>query len=135
MKTLILVLVACLPLSLGYAADHIVIGNVSRTVEQLPNYAATDKGFFAQEGIEADVVLIGSTDTLIQALIAGHAGFFLKCPAFIRATIGGTSECQHGFFGGFHNALEQRRAPLLTARQLAMPRSRCHGSKGVTRSV
>ena len=72
MKTLILVLVVCLPFSLGYAADHIMIGNVSRTVEQLPNYAATDKGFFAQEGIEADVVLIGSTDTLVHALIAGH---------------------------------------------------------------
>lgn len=54
------------------AADRIIIGNVSRTVEQLPNYAATDKGFFAQEGIHGDVVLIGSTDTLIQALIAGQ---------------------------------------------------------------
>src|SRR5258705_3108375 len=54
------------------AADRVVIGNVSRTVEQLPNYAATDKGFFAQEGVQGDVVLIGSTDTLIQALIAGQ---------------------------------------------------------------
>jgi hypothetical protein len=27
------------------AADRLVIGNVSRTVEQLPNYAATDRGF------------------------------------------------------------------------------------------
>ena len=53
----------------GFSADRVVIGNVSRTVEQLPNYAATDKGFFAQEGIQGDVVLIGSTDTLIQALI------------------------------------------------------------------
>ena len=54
------------------AADRVIIGNVSRTVEQLPNYAATDKGFFAQEGIQGDVVLIGSTDTLVQALIAGQ---------------------------------------------------------------
>ena len=53
-------------------ADRVIIGNVSRTVEQLPNYAATDKGFFAQENIQGDVVLIGSTDTLIQALIAGQ---------------------------------------------------------------
>ena len=48
------------------AADRVIIGNVSRTVEQLPNYAATDKGFFAQEGIQGDVILIGSTDTLIR---------------------------------------------------------------------
>jgi ABC-type nitrate/sulfonate/bicarbonate transport system substrate-binding protein len=50
--------------SIAHAADRVVIGNVSRTIEQLPNYAATDKGFFAQEGIQGDVVLIGSTDTL-----------------------------------------------------------------------
>jgi NitT/TauT family transport system substrate-binding protein len=58
--------------SVAHGVDRIIIGNVSRTVEQLPNYAATDKGFFAQEGIQGDIVLIGSTDTLIQALIAGH---------------------------------------------------------------
>src|ERR1043166_4863755 len=58
--------------SISHAADRVIIGNVSRTVEQLPNYAATDKGFFAQEGIQGDVVLIGSTDTVIQALIAGQ---------------------------------------------------------------
>ncbi len=81
MKKLILALVALLPFSLGYAADRIVIGNVSRTVEQLPNYAATDKGFFAQEGIDGDVVLIGSTDTLIQALIAGHVQVAIVDPS------------------------------------------------------
>jgi len=81
MKKLILALVALLPFSLGYGADRIVIGNVSRTVEQLPNYAATDKGFFAQEGIQGDVVLIGSTDTLIQALIAGHVQVAIVDPS------------------------------------------------------
>ncbi len=59
-------LIAGLIVSMSHAADRVVIGNVSRTVEQLPNYAATDKGFFAQEGIQGGVVLIGSTDT------AGH---------------------------------------------------------------
>ena len=50
---------ACFGASLVDAADRVIIGNVSRTVEQLPNYAATDKGFFTQEGIQGDVVLIG----------------------------------------------------------------------------
>jgi len=81
MKKLILALVALLPFSLSYGADRVVIGNVSRTVEQLPNYAATDKGFFAQEGIQGDVVLIGSTDTLIQALIAGHVQVAIVDPS------------------------------------------------------
>ena len=61
-----------LTLPLADAADRVVIGNVSRTVEQAANYAASDKGFFTQEGIQGDVVLIGSTDTLIQAVISGQ---------------------------------------------------------------
>jgi NitT/TauT family transport system substrate-binding protein len=74
------------------AADRVVIGNVSRTVEQLPNYAATDRGFFAQEGIQGDVVLIGSTDTLIQALIAGHVQVAIVDPsAAINAVERGAS--------------------------------------------
>ena len=81
MKNLIMALVALVPFSLGYGADRIVIGNVSRTVEQLPNYAATDQGFFAHEGIQGDVVLIGSTDTLIQALIAGHVQVAIVDPS------------------------------------------------------
>jgi NitT/TauT family transport system substrate-binding protein len=74
------------------AADRIVIGNVSRTVEQLPNYAATDKGFFEQEGIQGEVVLIGSTDTLIQALISGHVQVAIVDPsAAINAVERGAS--------------------------------------------
>src|SRR5258706_14413687 len=67
--------------AVSQALDRVVIGNVSRTVEQLPNYAATDKGFFAQEGIQGDIVLIGSTDTLIQALIAGHGNVAIREPS------------------------------------------------------
>jgi NitT/TauT family transport system substrate-binding protein len=92
MKALFLALIASLPWSLAYGADRIVIGNVSRTVEQLPNYAATDKGFFAQEDIQADVVLIGSTDTLIQALIAGQVQVAIVDPsAAINAVERGAS--------------------------------------------
>jgi len=76
----ILIALAALGLDNADAADRVIIGNVSRTVEQLPNYAATDKGFFAQEGIQGDVVLIGSTDTLIQALIAGQVNVAIVDP-------------------------------------------------------
>src|SRR6476646_7486402 len=68
-------------LSFAHATDRIIIGNISRTVEHLPNYAATDKGFFTQEGIQGDVVLIGSTDTLIQALIAGQVNVAIVDPS------------------------------------------------------
>ena len=74
------------------ALDRAIIGNVSRTMEQLPNYAASDKGFFTQEGIQGDVVLIGSTDTLIQALIAGQVNVAIVDPsAAINAVERGAS--------------------------------------------
>jgi ABC-type nitrate/sulfonate/bicarbonate transport system substrate-binding protein len=73
--------VACVSVSFANAADRVIIGNVSRTVEQLPNYAASEKGFFAQEGIQGDVVLIGSTDTLVQALIAGQINVAIVDPS------------------------------------------------------
>jgi ABC-type nitrate/sulfonate/bicarbonate transport system substrate-binding protein len=92
MKRCLLASILFLWPALAGAADRIVIGNVSRTVEQLPNYAATDKGFFAQEGIQGDVVLIGSTDTLIQALIAGHVQVAIVDPsAAINAVERGAS--------------------------------------------
>lgn len=77
---LLAVSLACAGVPPADAADRVIIGNVSRTVEQLPNYAANDKGFFAQEGIQGDVVLIGSTDTLIQALIAGQVNVAIVDP-------------------------------------------------------
>lgn len=90
--TLLAVDFACFGVMPAKAVDRVIIGNVSRTVEQLPNYAATDKGFFAQEGIQGDVVLIGSTDTLIQALIAGQINVAIVDPsAAINAVERGAS--------------------------------------------
>jgi NitT/TauT family transport system substrate-binding protein len=84
--------VVCFGTSLANAADRVIIGNVSRTVEQLPNYAASEKGFFTQEGIQGDVVLIGSTDTLVQALIAGQINVAIVDPsAAINAVERGAS--------------------------------------------
>jgi ABC-type nitrate/sulfonate/bicarbonate transport system substrate-binding protein len=77
---LLAAILVCAGVPAAGAADRVIIGNVSRTVEQLPNYAANDKGFFAQEGIQGDVVLIGSTDTLIQALIAGQVNVAIVDP-------------------------------------------------------
>jgi NitT/TauT family transport system substrate-binding protein len=78
---LLILPLVCFGTLLAEAGDRVIIGNVSRTVEQLPNYAANDKGFFAQEGIQGDVVLIGSTDTLIQALIAGQVNVAIVDPS------------------------------------------------------
>lgn len=91
-RCLLAVTLVCFLTSSASGIDRIVIGNVSRTVEQLPNYAATDKGFFAQEGIQGDVVLIGSTDTLVQALIAGQVQVAIVDPsAAINAVERGAS--------------------------------------------
>jgi ABC-type nitrate/sulfonate/bicarbonate transport system substrate-binding protein len=77
---LMIVLVGFKP-SVAEAVDSIVMGIISRSVEQLPTYAASDKGFFAQEGIKADIVLIGSTDTLVQALVAGQLNVAIVDPS------------------------------------------------------
>src|SRR5262249_3397912 len=90
--SLIAVAVGLLQTSHLMAVDRVIIGNVSRTMEQLPNYAASDKGFFAEEGIQGDVVLIGSTDTLIQALIAAQVNVAIVDPsAAINAVERGAS--------------------------------------------
>ncbi len=50
------------------------------------------RDFLAQEGIQGDVVLIGSTDTLIQALIAGQVNVAIVDPsAAINAVERGAS--------------------------------------------
>lgn len=77
----LLVSLMAVPIASSQAVDRVIIGNVSRTLEQLPNYAASDKGFFAEEGIVGDVVLIGSTDTLVQALISGHVQVAIVDPS------------------------------------------------------
>ncbi|HXV82534.1 MAG TPA: ABC transporter substrate-binding protein [Candidatus Binatia bacterium] len=77
---LMIVLVGFKP-SVAEAVDSIVMGIISRSVEQLPTYAASDKGFFDQEGIKTEVVLIGSTDTLVQALIAGQLNVAIVDPS------------------------------------------------------
>jgi len=75
-----LMIVALLDWARAQGTDRVIIGNVSRTVEQAANYAASDKGFFTQEGIQGDVVLIGSTDTLIQAVISGQVNVAIVDP-------------------------------------------------------
>ena len=71
----------CFRASVAEAVESIVMGIISRSVEQLPTYAASDKGFFTQEGIKTELVLIGSTDTLVQALIAGQLNVAIVDPS------------------------------------------------------
>ena len=71
----------CFRASVAEAVESIVMGIISRSVEQLPTYAASDKGFFTREGIKTELVLIGSTDTLVQALIAGQLNVAIVDPS------------------------------------------------------
>ena len=82
----------CFEATHAEALDTVTIGIISRSVEQLPTYAATDEGFFAQQGIKGDIVLIGSTDTLVQALISGQVNVAIADPsAAINAVERGAS--------------------------------------------
>jgi NitT/TauT family transport system substrate-binding protein len=89
---LLMFALVCFGASRAEAADTVTIGIISLSVEQLPTYAANDKGFFAQQGIRGDVVLIGSTDTLVQALISGQVNVAIADPsAAINAVERGAS--------------------------------------------
>lgn len=77
----LMIVVVCFGASVAEAVDSIVMGIISRSVEQLPTYAASDKGFFDQEDIKTEIVLIGSTDTLVQALVAGQLNVAIVDPS------------------------------------------------------
>jgi len=60
------------------AAQPVKVGVTSKSLFYLPFYVGQKKGFFAAEGLKAEIVLIGSSSVQLQALIAGdlHFGSF-----------------------------------------------------------
>lgn len=59
---------------------RIVLNEVTRSVFYAPLYAAVSMGFFAEEGIDLEIVTGGGSDKSMTALIAGEAEFALMGP-------------------------------------------------------
>ncbi|MBR5713400.1 MAG: ABC transporter substrate-binding protein [Clostridia bacterium] len=58
----------------------ITLNEVTRSVFYAPLYVAASKGFFAEEGLEIDIVTGGGSDASMTALLAGEADFALMGP-------------------------------------------------------
>lgn len=59
---------------------HVTLNEVTRSVFYAPLYAAAGLGYFADEGIELEIVTGGGSDKSMTALIAGEAEFALMGP-------------------------------------------------------
>ncbi|MBR4635867.1 MAG: ABC transporter substrate-binding protein [Clostridia bacterium] len=73
------------PCFIGCAGDngelrHVTLNEVTRSVFYAPLYAAAGLGYFADEGIELEIVTGGGSDKSMTALIAGEAEFALMGP-------------------------------------------------------
>lgn len=86
-KTLALFVVLCIMLCtlVGCTGGeeelrHIVLNEVTRSVFYAPLYVAVSMGFFAEEGIDLEIVTGGGSDKSMTALIAGEADFALMGP-------------------------------------------------------
>src|SRR4030042_6577197 len=55
------------------SAEKVTIGHLA-IVPSLPTYVAMEKGFFAQEGLEVELVPFQSGTDIVDALIAGRIG-------------------------------------------------------------
>jgi NitT/TauT family transport system substrate-binding protein len=82
-KTLALALLVSMPSIIYAAAERRVqIGFTSVSATQAPLWVAADRGFFAQEGLDAELVFIGTGPTMVASMIAREAPF---------ASMGGTA--------------------------------------------
>jgi ABC-type nitrate/sulfonate/bicarbonate transport system substrate-binding protein len=64
------------------------IGIVSRSTLDMPFYVARDRGFFREEGLEAEMVLMRASLT-VQAMLAGSIDFGTATGTAVSATVNG----------------------------------------------
>ena len=89
--SLALALLLSLPSSIDAAAERRVqIGFASFTSLSAPLWLAVDRGFFAQEGLEPELVFIGSAPTMVASMIAREVPFATTAgTAVVSAVAGG----------------------------------------------
>lgn len=69
------VVLACLAAQASRAAETVTIGSVGQASANLwPELIALDKGFFAAEGLQVDIVYVQSSAALVQQIAAGSLG-------------------------------------------------------------
>jgi NitT/TauT family transport system substrate-binding protein len=90
-KSLALALLVSLPSGVYAAAERRVqIGFVSLTANNAPLWVAADRGFFAQEGLEPELIFIGSAPTMVASMMAREVPLALTAgTAVVSAVAGG----------------------------------------------
>lgn len=69
------IMLACLAAPAARAADTVTLGTVGQASANMwPELIAMDKGFYAAEGLQADIVYIQSSAALVQQVTAGSLG-------------------------------------------------------------
>lgn len=64
----------------GEGLRKVTLNEVTRSVFYAPLYAAVSQGFFAEEGLEVEIVTGGGSDTSMTALLSGDADVALMGP-------------------------------------------------------
>ena len=70
-----LLLFAGLSSGTGAGAQSFKVGMTSKTLFYLPFYVGQKRGFYNQENVKVELVLIGRTDVQLQALLSGEIDF------------------------------------------------------------
>jgi len=85
----------------GVETPHINIGLISTTATYLPLYVAQDEGFFANEGLQVDLLSFRGGSDLIKALVAGSIDVGVVSLAEVSAGIDAGQPLK-AFYGGFN---------------------------------
>ncbi len=119
-----LVLIALSFFASPAAAETLKAGYVSRDLNYLPFFIARNKGFYAREGIEVDLVAIGRADLQVQALVTGDLHFALINPdgiivldekgANLKVAAGSSNAAPYVLVGGkSYKKIEDLKGPRL----------------------
>src|SRR5689334_21205367 len=73
---------------LGVKLAPVRIGVVSRSTLDMPYYVARDRGFFRDEGLDAEIVLVRSSLS-VQALLGGSIDFATATGTAVNAVVSG----------------------------------------------
>ena len=65
------------------------IGSTTPSPTTLPSEIAVRKGFFKEEGLDAEIITIRSADIIIKALLTGHLDYATPLPSLVAAAVRG----------------------------------------------
>ena len=87
-KSLALTLLVSLAPRVYAAERRVQIGFVSLTANNAPLWVAADRGFFAQEGLDPELIFIGSAPTMVASMMAREVPLALTAGTAVVSAVG-----------------------------------------------